>query len=119
MAFMRSPVRSRSGPPSFAHECRRRMPRRSVAKRREGGLVLSMNELRLGKPVASIVAAVTCSAIAQTAIVAVPSAHIPRLSKHHGLALALPSPAHAGRQAIRLRSEECRCEATLLRRLHL
>src|SRR6185436_5524363 len=64
-------------------------------------------------------AAVTCSAIAQTAIVAVPSAHIPRLSKHHGLALALPSPAHAGRQAIRLRSEECRCEATLLRRLHL
>jgi hypothetical protein len=29
MAFRRSPVRSRSGPPSFAHECRRRMPRRS------------------------------------------------------------------------------------------
>ena len=26
-----------SGPPSFAHECRRRMPRRSVAKRRGGG----------------------------------------------------------------------------------
>jgi putative endonuclease len=26
MAFMRSPVRSRSGPPSFARECRRRMP---------------------------------------------------------------------------------------------
>jgi hypothetical protein len=35
MAFRRSPVRSRSGPPSFAHECRRRMPRRSVAERRE------------------------------------------------------------------------------------
>ena len=30
MALMRSPVRSRSGPPSFAHECRRRMPRRSL-----------------------------------------------------------------------------------------
>src|ERR1051325_11485918 len=26
MAFMRSPVRSRSGPPSFAHKCTRRMP---------------------------------------------------------------------------------------------
>ena len=44
MAFRRSPVRSRSGPPSFAHECRRRMPRPSVAKRRGGGPVLSLNE---------------------------------------------------------------------------
>ncbi|SRR5258708_2696369 len=26
MAFRRSPVRSRSGPPTFAHECRRRLP---------------------------------------------------------------------------------------------
>jgi putative endonuclease len=62
MAFRRSPVRSRSGPPSFAHECRRRMPRRSVAtcraiapkarrrERRGGGPVLSLNELRLGEP---------------------------------------------------------------------
>ena len=50
MAFRRSPVRSRSGPPSFAHECRRRMPRRSVATRRGGGPVPPLNELRLGKP---------------------------------------------------------------------
>ena len=41
MAFRRSPVRSWSGPPSFAHECRRRMPRRSVAERREGGPLLA------------------------------------------------------------------------------
>ena len=40
----------KSGPPSFAHECRRRMPRRSVAKRRGGGPVSPLNELRLGKP---------------------------------------------------------------------
>ena len=39
-----------SGPPSFAHECRRRMPRRSVATRRGGGPVRLLNELRLGKP---------------------------------------------------------------------
>ena len=26
MAFRRSPVRSRSGPPTFAHDCRRRLP---------------------------------------------------------------------------------------------
>jgi len=30
------------------------MPRRSVATRREGGLVLSMSELRLGKPSDSV-----------------------------------------------------------------
>jgi hypothetical protein len=41
MAFTRSPVRSRSGPPSFAHDCRRRMPRRSVAVRHGGGAVAS------------------------------------------------------------------------------
>src|SRR5687768_11736013 len=39
MAFTRSPVRSRSGPPSFAHKCTRRMPRRSVAQRRGGGVL--------------------------------------------------------------------------------
>ena len=57
MAFRRSPVRSRSGPPSFAHECRRRMPRRSVAERRAGGPVPPLNELRLGKPWPSVHAA--------------------------------------------------------------
>jgi hypothetical protein len=62
MAFTMSPVQSRSGPPSSAHKCRRRMPRRSVATcraiapkarrrmRREGGPRRLRNELRLGKP---------------------------------------------------------------------
>ncbi len=36
MAFRRSPVRSRSGPPSFAHDRRRRMP--AIARSAEAGL---------------------------------------------------------------------------------
>ena len=35
----------KSGPPTFAHKCRRRMPRQSVAERRGGGPVLCLNEL--------------------------------------------------------------------------
>ena len=56
MAFMRSPVRSRSGPPSFAHDCGRRMP--TVAShyflatfsRRGGGLPLIGERATDGRP---------------------------------------------------------------------
>src|SRR6266508_1060 len=45
MAFRRSPVRSRSGPPTFAHECRRRLP--AIARSATAGQSSSNNELRL------------------------------------------------------------------------
>ena len=58
MAFMRSPVRSRSGPPTFAHACQRerelRLASHAKVVHRSGeaakvGLSL-MNELRLASP---------------------------------------------------------------------
>jgi hypothetical protein len=146
MAFRRSPVRSRSGPPSFAHASSRRsvsfgsashprrMPRRSGAKRRGGGPVSPLNELRLGKPSVTTpssavippdgqehrgsckpspllrsqrLPSVWCAVVVSTRLCSSVSAR------------TLPSLGHAGRQAIRLRSQECRSEATFLRRLHL
>src|SRR5688500_2314969 len=48
MAFRRSPVRSRSGPPSFAHECRRRLP--AVAPKERRRAVPVTERATVGKP---------------------------------------------------------------------
>src|SRR5688572_1759232 len=48
MAFRRSPVRSRSGPPSFAHECRRRLP--AVAPKARRRAVPVTERATVGKP---------------------------------------------------------------------
>src|SRR5690348_3718217 len=51
MAFTRSPVRSRSGPPAFAPVSMRRLSRRSgVAAEADFQLSRTSEELRLGKP---------------------------------------------------------------------
>ena len=41
------------GAPTFAHECRRRLPAGVVAKRRVGGLPPNPNETTAGRPFAS------------------------------------------------------------------
>ena len=48
MAFMRSPVRSRSGPPSFALDCRRRLP--TVAARPRRWAHCEVPRATVGKP---------------------------------------------------------------------
>jgi hypothetical protein len=137
MAFMRSPVRSRSGPPSFAHECRRRMPRRSVAERREGGPVLSTNELRLGKPglvselrllnprrpvrVRALPKQPTYlpQSLAETATFRISRRTLAVFCTAHAQASGLPPPSHGWRQAVRLRSEKLGSESPFLCRPHV
>jgi hypothetical protein len=101
------------GSPAFAHDCRRRLPRRSAA-RRAGGL--SPNELRLGKPPFRYELPATICGTPRCRILTVPippareEANWQRDPRRDG-------PCRRGRhgQALRLRPFDWRRQATLLR----